>query len=228
MLILLPPSERKLAPAVGPELDLSSLSFPALNPVREVMAPLVRGRACAPAIDVYTGVLYQALGASGLGAPSRRRLREHVAIASAMFGLVRPDDLIPAYRLDPSADAPHGESLRRTWRSAMQAVLAASRGPLLDLRSGAYVALGPIPGEAADRAIVGRVLLERDGRRTVVSHHNKATKGRLVRALVERPRLPRSVQGLIEAVADTGLRVEVHEAERPGSPARLDIVVDDL
>ena len=43
---------------------------------------------------------------------------------------------------------------------------------------------------------LGRVLVERDGRRTVVSHHNKATKGRLVRAVARSRRSVRTIDDL--------------------------------
>ena len=58
-------------------------------------------------------------------------------------------------------------------------MLAALDGLVVDLRSGSYAALAPVPG-----AVTVQVLSERpDGTRTVVSHFNKAHKGRLARLL---------------------------------------------
>jgi isopentenyl diphosphate isomerase/L-lactate dehydrogenase-like FMN-dependent dehydrogenase len=51
---------------------------------------------------------------------------------------------------------------------------------VVDLRSGAYAALARVP-----HAVQVRVLRETVGRRSVVSHDNKWTKGRLARALCE-------------------------------------------
>ena len=56
----------------------------------------------APAAEVYTGVLYERLRLPELPAAARRR----VLIASALWGVVAPDDRIPAYRLSISARLP--------------------------------------------------------------------------------------------------------------------------
>ena len=55
---------------------------------------LLRKAACAPAIEVYTGVLFDALDVTSLGKPARRRLQATTVISSALFGLVRPDDIV--------------------------------------------------------------------------------------------------------------------------------------
>jgi hypothetical protein len=74
--------------------------------------------------------------------------------------------------------------------------------------------------------VVARVLQERpDGSRTVVSHHNKATKGRLVRALACQTRTPRTVEDLATLIESLGVTTELHE-RRPGKPWSLDLVVD--
>ena len=58
---------------------------------------------------------------------------------------------------------------------------------IVDLRSGSYAALGRVSG-----AVKVDVVAERaDGRRTVVSHFNKAHKGRLARALARQVRAGR-------------------------------------
>ena len=175
------------------------------------------------AIDVYTGVLFDALDAASLNAAQRRRLQAGTAIASALFGLLRPDDLIPAYRLSADTSLPPLGALAPLWRDRVSAEIERSTGPILDLRSQAYVNLGPLPASVHDRALVARVLLERNGRRSVVSHHNKATKGRLVRGLVSAGALPRTVDRLLDSITALGYRVELHES-RKGAPV-LDVIV---
>lgn len=69
MLILLPPSEKKVATT---------------RPT--------------PAMSVYTGVLYQALEWSSLSAAAKKRGESSVAIISAKYGLVRPSDRIESYK----------------------------------------------------------------------------------------------------------------------------------
>ncbi|MEI6363229.1 MAG: peroxide stress protein YaaA [Actinomycetes bacterium] len=255
MLILLPPSEGKTAPASGPGLDLAALSFPELGQTRStVLAELTRqchsdpdhaaallglgpkqsddiGRnadlkrqPCGAAIDVYTGVLFDALGYSTQSARARRRTRQHVAISSGLWGLVRPADLIPAYRLNGSVTLPGLGTLARTWKEPVSSALAQTAELIIDLRSGTYVSLGPIPAAAADRAVTVRVLQEKAGRRTVVSHHNKATKGRLVRALMESKLTPRTPTALQRALTELGFHVEDDGVSAIGT--HLDVIVD--
>jgi cytoplasmic iron level regulating protein YaaA (DUF328/UPF0246 family) len=210
MLILLPPSEGKTPPPTGPPLDLGALAFPELAPTRERIAnalvTLCRRPATArevlglgpaqaedlgrdarlwseptaPAIEVYSGVLYDALDAATLTRPARHRLARRVVIASALFGLVSPEDAIPAYRLSGTARLPKVGPVAAAWRPAVTSALADVTGLVLDLRSSAYVALGSAPSGH----VPVRVLTESAGRITVVSHGNKATKGILVRRIV--------------------------------------------
>ena len=93
------------------------------------------------------------------------------------------------------------------------------------MRSGAYVKLGPLPTETADRGFVGRILLEKAGKRSVVSHHNKATKGLLVREILGASKAPRSADDLPGFLEDLGFRVEVHQPKKPTDPRGLDIIV---
>jgi cytoplasmic iron level regulating protein YaaA (DUF328/UPF0246 family) len=179
---------------------------------------------CAPAIEVYTGVLYEALDAASLSAAARRRLDEQVAIASGLWGLVRPADLIPSYRLSGSVTLPGIGPLASVWRPDICALLAATPDLLIDMRSGAYVALGPVPESASGRAVTIRVVNERNGKRSVISHNNKATKGRLVRALVTSRRRPRDIPSLMDVLRGEGYEVELSQPTR-AEPAVLDVVL---
>ena len=179
----------------------------------------------APAIEIYTGVLYDALDFQTLPATARKRASTRVAISSALFGLVRPGDLIPQYRLSADTTIPGLGPLATVWRDSVQSELRATTGPILDMRSGAYVKLGPLPTETADRGFVGRILLEKAGKRSVVSHHNKATKGLLVREILGASKAPRSADDLPDFLEDLGFRVEVHQPRKPTDPCGLDIIV---
>ena len=253
MLILLPPSEGKSPAERGARLSMSRLSFPTLNPVRErVLAQLIatsastktamrvldlgasqeheveRNRvlmtaACAPAVEIYTGVLYEALDVTTLTSPQRSRLEASVGIASALWGLVGPGDPIPAYRLSGGTTLPRVGSIASVWKAPVTAVLAEHHGPILDLRSGAYQ-FGSLP--IRDDVAVGRVLLERGGKRTVVSHHNKATKGRAVRALVASRRSHRSLDDIAATLEGAGMHCELHASAR--GALTMDIVTHEL
>lgn len=256
MLILLPPSEGKHAPASGPKFKASSLGYRSLaKPRTAVLDALIelcsskphrassvlglspkqhdllalnaglRSAPTSPAIDIYAGVLYEALDFHSLAATARKRADSRVAIASALFGLLRPFDPIPAYRLSGDTTMPGLGTLASVWRDSISRVLAETTGPILDLRSGAYVALGPTPKSAAHRTFVGRVLLEKDGKRSVVSHHNKATKGRLVRAVLQQAKVPTKAESVPDLLTSLGFTCEVREPKKGTDPLGLDIIV---
>jgi uncharacterized protein len=251
VLILLPPSEGKSAPAPGRTLDLDRLSFPDLTGPRarmlDELATLCSGdpgkaaevlgvgrtqhgevarntalcdAPTAPAARVYTGVLYAALQHDTLRGPALRRVNRWVAVQSALFGLVRLGDRIPAYRLSGDVTLPGVGKVSSTWREHMGAVVAraAGSGLVLDLRSSTYTAFW----KPDRRTVAVRVLQDVDGRRKVVSHANKATKGRIVRALAEDGATPRSAEELAEHLAGLGWHAETH------GPGRVDVVVTDL
>jgi cytoplasmic iron level regulating protein YaaA (DUF328/UPF0246 family) len=235
MLVLLPPSETKAPGGDGAPLDLAALTAAdALTGLRtELVEALVKladdGPACRaalalspaqddevarnaalwtaptlPALQRYTGVLYDALDVRTLTKAQRARAGRRLAVGSALFGLLAADDPVPAL-----------PGLRTLWRPVLSPVLAAAGPLVVDLRSGAYAALGPVPG-----AVTVRVLSERpDGSRAVVSHFNKAHKGRLARLLATTTAEPDSLPRLVPVLRRAGWRVE-----RDGETA-LDLVV---
>ena len=236
MLVLLPPSETKHPGGDGDPLDLAMLSAPELTGVRtELVEALVKladdvpasraalGVSAAqdgeiarnaalwtaptlPAVERYTGVLYDALDIGSLSRARRARADARLAVGSALFGLLRGGDRIPAYRLSAGSSLPGLPTLRALWRPALSPVLAALPGLVVDLRSGSYAALAPVPG-----AVTVQVLSERpDGTRSVVSHFNKAHKGRLARLLATTTAEPEDVVGLRRLLRRAGLHVEHH------------------
>jgi hypothetical protein len=259
VLILLPPSEGKLAPRRGKPLDDAALSFPVLTDarkaVREALIELCAHDpvSAAAALDlspaqrnlvalnarigtgptaradrVYSGVLYDALDFGTLSPAAKRRAGRRVAVTSSLFGLVRPGDRIPAYRLSGDAVLPGLGPVAGVWRGALgdAVVEALGSGLLVDLRSSMYAAFWRPPAELGGQVATVRVLHEVDGRRQVVSHFNKATKGRLVRDLLEDGRDPRTPAKLAAVLADLGWTVEVDEPTRKGT--LLDVVVSDV
>jgi uncharacterized protein len=246
VLILLPPSETKAPGGDGPPLDLDRLSYPSLMDVRrsllaEVVAlaadpaamtrvldlgprqleevarnAAVLSAPTLPAIRRYTGVLFDALDHRSLRPAERSRSAGRLVVASALFGLVRASDPIPAYRLSAGSQLPGLPSLAGLWRPALGPVLAAAAGELIvDLRSGAYAAFAPLP-----RAVSVRVLTERpDGSRLVVSHANKAAKGRLARHLARSARDCSTIEDVERLARRARLTVE-----RSGEH-RLDVIV---
>jgi len=249
MLILLPPSETKRAGGRRAPVDFASLALPALAPERALVTDALvalsadadaaarvlklserqrgeiadnaalREAPTMPAVDRYTGVLYDALDAPSLPAPARKWLGAHVLIHSAPFGPVAATDPIPAYRLAAGTTLPGIPPLRRVWADAVTTALA-ERAPsfVLDLRSEAYAALGPVP-EGISSVYVRVVTQGPDGAVRALNHFNKHAKGELVRALAtDRPRAT-TLAGFRRWAGDAGWTV------RPGAPGEIDLVV---
>jgi cytoplasmic iron level regulating protein YaaA (DUF328/UPF0246 family) len=175
-----------------------------------------------PAGEIYTGVLYDALGLASLAAPARRRAERTLLIFSGLWGAVRPGDRIPPYRCSMGVRLPAAGALGAFWRGPMAEVLpeAAGDGLVLDLRSAAYATAWKPRGAAARRTATVRVLQART--RKVVSHFNKATKGRLARALLEAGACPKDPAELVVALRDLGFTVE------ESAPGKLDVLVTDV
>jgi len=204
VIVLVPPSETKAEGGAG-VLDPAALGFPSLRgrrrtaqaalkrvPLKDAPAVLKLGARNAhearwnrelttgpvlPAIERYTGVLYDGLAAATLSPEARAWVDGHVVIASALFGLVRASDAIPLYRLSGSTTLPD-LSLKAHWRDAVAAAVAATGEWVLDARSEAYVALGAAPAGSA-------FLLVETAEGRVLNHFNKHAKGALVRRLAE-------------------------------------------
>ena len=247
MLILLPPSETKRSGGSGRALDLDGLVFPTLREPRAlVLAALeelstdpataarvlklsarqlgdiddnarVTTSPTMPAVDRYTGVLYDALNAASLDSTARKWLGRHVLIHSAPLGPVGALDRLPMYRLAASTSLPGIPPLRRVWATAVgDAFAAAAPRFVLDLRSEAYAALGPVP-PGVTSAYVRVVASGEGGVVRALNHFNKHAKGALVRRLaVERPRIS-SRAGFVKWADAAGLRV------RDGAEGELEL-----
>jgi len=176
----------------------------------------------ARADRIYTGVLYEALGFASMSAAAKRRAGTRVAIISSVFGVVRPQDRIAPYRLAGGVNLPGIGPVARWWRTHLGETMArlGGTGLIVDLRSSTYAAFWRPTPEMAHRVATIRVLHEVDGKRSIVSHFNKATKGRIVRALLEDGAAPRTPAALAQTLQRLGWHVEL------GEIGPLDVVLD--
>ncbi|MDF6102175.1 MULTISPECIES: peroxide stress protein YaaA [Gordonia] len=240
VLVILPPSETKSDGGRGAPLDLDTLSFPELNPVRKQVADALVALAAdleasrtalglgatqldevdrnadlwlsptRPALERYTGVLYDALDHRSLTRAGKTKAADRLAIGSALFGVVRAPDPIPAYRLSGGSKLPGMPTLAALWKPDLSPALDAVDDFVVDLRSGVYHQLGPVRG-----AVTATVMTEQpDGSRKVVSHFNKHYKGLMARELVRTRRSVRDVNGVAAVLADAGQRVEIEAPDR--------------
>ncbi|UOR00584.1 peroxide stress protein YaaA [Leucobacter allii] len=164
-----------------------------------------------PAIERYTGVLYDALAVSELDAGARSWIDGHVRVQSALFGLIGAGDPIPAYRLSAGSRLPQlPVPLKRIWREAHAELDWSAAGFVLDLRSQDYAALAPLPaGVGHPLAVVQRGA---DGEVRALNHFNKAAKGDLVARLARsRADIP-DVAGMLAWAADAGLELSGPDA----------------
>jgi cytoplasmic iron level regulating protein YaaA (DUF328/UPF0246 family) len=187
-----------------------------------------------PAGEIYTGVLYDALDLASLSPAAKRRAGRSLLVFSALWGAVGVKDRIPAYRCSGGVKLPGPGALSAYWRGPLGEVMpeAAGDGPVLDLRSSTYAAMWKPKGALAERTATVRVLHATlvDGveKRTVVSHFNKATKGRLVRDLLEAGAAPRTPSALAETLRYLGYTVEGGAPAKAGKPWQLDVIVKEV
>ncbi|OIK02381.1 hypothetical protein BIV25_01880 [Streptomyces sp. MUSC 14] len=181
-----------------------------------------------PAGEIYTGVLYDALGLATLDTAAKQRAARSLLVFSGLWGAVRVTDRIPSYRCSMGVKLPGLGALGAHWRGPMTDVLpeAAGRGLVLDLRSAAYAAAWKPKGEVAGRTATVRVL--HAPTRKVVSHFNKATKGRIVRSLLSEGVAPKDPAELVEALRDLGYEVEAQAPEKAGRAWALDVLVEEI
>ncbi|MGK2954443.1 MAG: YaaA family protein [Solirubrobacterales bacterium] len=168
----------------------------------------------APASEVYSGVLYDRLGLGRIGKRAAGRVGEHLLISSALWGLLRPSDLIPYYRLSMKPKLARVGGLGALWREPLAKAMAGSGFDepgeiVLDMRSGSYSSLWK-PRHATLVAVRG--FTEVKGQRKAISHMAKSIRGDLAKVVLESPRMPHDVDAVAEAASRAGMRVETTES----------------
>jgi cytoplasmic iron level regulating protein YaaA (DUF328/UPF0246 family) len=235
MIFLLPPSESKQAGGTKQPLKLS---FGALTEARsEIQNALVevsrdsKAGAVAlklgpkqlgelavnlslskpmvmPAIDRYTGVLYEALKADGLDKQQRSKAKKRLYIQSSLFGLISALDEIPNYRLSAGSKLP-GVNLRSSWSSAHEAVWETFRNQtVIDMRSKAYAQLAPLPAWL-DSYEVEVLSEDGSGSRRALNHFNKSSKGAFARAAISTESELNNLSDLKKITKSAGLKLEI-------------------
>ncbi len=228
VLILLPPSEGKTAHAEGAPFEIEDLSFPELSAERRLVldalaevsaredamdllgvgASLANEVArninlhtepAAKAHDIYSGVLFEALGYASLEEAARRRADESIIVISALWGAVRFGDRIPPYRLSMSVKLEPLGKLATWWKKRLATVLDEAAGSqlIVDARSSTYAAAYK---PASGNTVAVNVFQLRNGTPKVVSHFAKHTRGEVARFLVEQPVEPRNPGELLDLV----------------------------
>lgn len=227
-LILLPPSETKAPGGRRPPWSPGLGGFPELGNDRAVLIGLLQspgalarltplaasrtlgapGGPTLPALQRYTGVLFDALSASTLAGPQLRAAGSRIGIVSGFAGFVLGRDPIPDYSLPMGTVLAGAGGLAAWWRPRLTPVIDSwiTGAVVWDLLPGAHSAAWT-PGASWRARWQVRVLREAaDGVRTVVSHDNKATKGALARHVLRTS--PRHADELADWVGPGGARLD--------------------
>ena len=214
MLILLPPSEGKNQPISKANVNLANLVFP--NDLLAIRSRLLtKSLAASPAakaMDVYSGVLYQALDWNSLGTAARARGEKSLLIISAVFGVIRPNDLIPNYKAKiKSVD----------WKDALKPALDELGDDLIiDCRSSTYAGVWQSPPE---NTVAVRVFKKEKGKISVITHLSKKYRGELTRILLKSGKSPKTPADLL-VIAEKHFDCKLHKP-KGNLPWYLDLII---
>lgn len=177
------------------------------------------------ALDRFSpGVMYDAMDFPGLPTGAQRRLLENGIIFSGLFGLLRPDDLIPDHRLPMNADVPNIGKLSDFWRPLISPVLNKE----LD---GAFVwnFLPSIEMSAwkddrsYDRIIRVSFYNQEDGERTKVKKNIPVLEGKLVNYIVRESL--EDLEPLLEWTHPDGYQYDPDATEEDEEEQTIDLVL---
>ena len=138
------------------------------------------------ALDRYSpGVMYQAMDFAGLPTGAQRRLLEEGIIFSGLFGLLRPDDLIPNYRLKMDASLPGIGKISKFWKEPLsEALNEALAGKFVwNLLPGAHEAAWD-DTHTYEAMVTTRFMRKKSGELTPVTHGVKPLRGKIVNFIV--------------------------------------------
>ena len=213
MLILLPPSEKKKSATSSEKFNLSSLVFASeLSDTRLAALASHYSSRTSPAIEIYDGVLYQGLNWKTLSAAEQKRANSKVLIVSAIFGLVKPMELIFDYK----------EKIdNKLWRDSIAKVAAKYSDELIiDCRSSTDKGVWPINPV---NTVEVRILQIAEGKRKVITHMSKKYRGELTRHLLQQASDPKTPAELHHIAAQL-FECELHPPA-DNQPWALDLLI---
>ena len=169
-------------PSVDPA-KLFGVKGEALEAALGVNAALPNGP-LLPASQRYTGVMFDHLAYGEMETRARTAFNKRALLFSGLWGLLRPRDLIPDYKLKMDASLPGLGPLATYWRPHISAVLnpLAARKVVWDLLPGAHARAWDGKTDYVARWQV-KFVEEKGGKLRTVTHWSKALKGALVRTI---------------------------------------------
>lgn len=183
---------RELSPAEIASLMSLSDPLAALNHERYAcwQSPFSPDNA-RQAVFAFDGDVYDGLQAGTLNAKSLDWLQGHVRILSGLYGLLRPLDLMQAYRLEMGTKLANkrGKDLYAFWGERITALLkadlrAAKSGVLVNLASEEY--FKSVQAKALDVPVIQPVFEDwKNGRYKIISFFAKRARGLMARYAAE-------------------------------------------
>ena len=131
---------------------------------------------CAPAIERYTGVVYEHINWASLSEKAKKYMEKYVLIFSGLFGIVTPKTPIPDYKLKMNV-----LSLQHHWNPILSEALH-DENPIIDLLPQVHrKAYNP----NKKNVIPVDFLIINKGKKTAAGHFGKAVKGEFIRHMAE-------------------------------------------
>ncbi|HIK90009.1 MAG TPA: peroxide stress protein YaaA [Dehalococcoidia bacterium] len=158
-----------------------------------------------PAIERYTGVMYDSIDYKSLDNDAKECFGQSTIIMSGLFGIVRPFDMIPTYKLKMGARLRLNKACSAVWKPLISKSLAtnAQSGVIWDLLPNEHSAAWDTSKVSCDvRYTVKFLEASRDGRLKTVSHWSKALKGALIRLLVTNPETAGSANSALDLLTE--------------------------
>ena len=131
---------------------------------------------CAPAIERYTGVVYEHLKWETLKDTAKEYMEKHVLIFSGLFGMTTPLTMIPNYKLKMNV-----LSLQYHWNHTLTKILDEEK-IIFDLLPQVY-RKAYTPNK--NNVIQIEFKVENKGKKTSAGHYGKAVKGKFIRFLAQ-------------------------------------------
>ena len=138
------------------------------------------------ASERYTGVMFSALAYQALPSSAKKHFDENAIIVCGLFGLMRPTDLVPDYKVPIAANIGRRVgSLTGFWRKhASPAVKALASGRVvLNLLPKAQGRIWAAGG-SSDREVTFRFVKIKDGKARSLAHASKHLRGLLIRRIL--------------------------------------------
>lgn len=160
-----------------------------------------------PALDRFTGVLFEAFAPGSLPPAARARAEESVVVFDGAFGVLRGGEPVPDHRVPAAAMLPGLGGVAALWRPALAAELPArfAGHVVLDLRSTDYAALWrPRHGDGLEVVVVRILTVQPSGADAVASVPSKVGKGVLARALCRTRRNIRTARDVVAVARGAG------------------------